>query len=195
MTSINTAGTENDIVFSGGTVSLFLDSTPDADLAATTGFTDSDTGSPWLTLQGFPTETTTGPNAGETGTLFGVGSNFADAENIAGTGIGLLQITGGCRGKLFRHRESHNIQQQLPTLDRDLYAADQRHGRASDNAGTSPIPVPLLSAFQSRPPWLCSASACLGWGASAGCVNRALLRPDSRGLTALNRVQFEKHGF
>jgi hypothetical protein len=52
VTSINTSGTENDIVFSGGSVSLFLDSTPDANLAATTGFTDSDTGSPWLTAAG-----------------------------------------------------------------------------------------------------------------------------------------------
>jgi PEP-CTERM motif len=101
VTSINTAGDENNIVFDGGEVSLFLDSTPDADLAATTGFTDSDTGSPWLTLQGFPTEQTTGPNAGATGTLFGVGTNFADAENVAGTGTGLLQITGGLADDFF----------------------------------------------------------------------------------------------
>jgi hypothetical protein len=101
VTSINTAGTENDIVFSGGTLSLFLDSTPDANLAATTGFTDSDTGTPWLTLQGFQTTQTEGPNAGAVGTLFGVGTNFADAENVAGTGTGLLQITGGLAADFF----------------------------------------------------------------------------------------------
>ena len=101
VTSINTAGAENNIVFNGGTVSLYLDSTPDANLAATTGFTDSDTGSPWLTLKGFPTEETTGPNAGAMGTLFGVGTNFANAENIAGTGTGLLQITGGLAEDFF----------------------------------------------------------------------------------------------
>jgi hypothetical protein len=101
VTSINTAGDENNIVFNGGSVSLFLDSTPDANLAATTGFTDSDTGSPWLTLRGFPTEQTTGPNAGAMGTLFGVGTNFADAENVAGTGTGLLQITGGLADDFF----------------------------------------------------------------------------------------------
>jgi hypothetical protein len=101
VTSINTAGSENNIVFNGGAVSLYLDSTPDANLAATTGFTDSDTGSPWLTMQGFETEQTTGPNAGATGTLFGVGTNFANAENIAGTGTGLLQITGGLADDFF----------------------------------------------------------------------------------------------
>jgi len=106
VTSINTAGAENNIVFNGGSVSLFLDSTPDADLAATTGFTDSDTGSPWLTLRGFPTEETTGPNAGATGTLFGVGTNFAQAENIAGTGTGLLQITGGLADDFFGTRRA-----------------------------------------------------------------------------------------
>jgi hypothetical protein len=101
VTSIDTTSSQNNIVFSGGTVSLFLDTTPDADLAATTGFTDSDTGSPWLTLQGFSSTQTTGPNAGATGTLFGVGTNFADAENVAGTGIGLLQITGGAAESFF----------------------------------------------------------------------------------------------
>jgi hypothetical protein len=101
VTSINTAGTENNIVFSGGQVSLFLDSTPDSNLAATTGFTDSDTGTPWLTLQGFQTTQTEGPNAGAVGTLFGVGTNFADAENVAGTGTGLLQITGGLAADFF----------------------------------------------------------------------------------------------
>ena len=87
VTSINTAGDENNIVFDGGQVTLFLDSTPDSNLQAATGFTD---GTPWLTLRGFPTEEITGPNAGATGTLFGVGTNFANAENIAGTGTGLL---------------------------------------------------------------------------------------------------------
>jgi hypothetical protein len=101
VTSINTAGSQNNIVFNDGTISLYLDSTPDANLAATTGFTDSDTGSPWLTMQGFETEQTTGPNAGATGTLFGVGTNFANAENIAGTGTGLLQITGGVADDFF----------------------------------------------------------------------------------------------
>jgi hypothetical protein len=101
VTSIDTTSSQNNIVFSGGTVSLFLDTTPDADLAATTGFTDSDTGSPWLTLQGFSSTQTTGPNAGATGTLFGVGTNFANAENIAGTGTGLLQITGGLADDFF----------------------------------------------------------------------------------------------
>jgi hypothetical protein len=101
VTSIDTESAQNNVVFNGGTVSLYLDTTPNADLAATTGFTDSDTGSPWLTLSGFPTEQTTGPNAGATGTLFGVGTNFANAENIAGTGTGLLQITGGAAQSFF----------------------------------------------------------------------------------------------
>jgi hypothetical protein len=101
VTSINTAGSQNNAVFNGGTVSLFLDSTPDANLATTTGFTDSDTGSPWLTLRGFPTVQTTGPNAGQNGTLFSVGTNFANAQNIAGTGTGLLQITGGAAQSFF----------------------------------------------------------------------------------------------
>jgi hypothetical protein len=101
VSTINTAGSQNNIVFSGGTLSLYLDTTPDANLAATTGFTDSDTGSPWLTLQGFSSEQTTGPNAGQTGTLFGVGTNFANAENVAGTGTGLLQITGGAAESFF----------------------------------------------------------------------------------------------
>jgi hypothetical protein len=101
VSSINTAGSQNNIVFTGGTLSLYLDSTPDANLATTTGFTDSDTGSPWLTFRGFASEQTTGPNAGQTGTLFGVGTNFADAENVAGTGTGLLQITSGAAASFF----------------------------------------------------------------------------------------------
>jgi hypothetical protein len=35
------------------------------------------------------------------GTLFGVGTNFANAQNIAGTGTGLLQITGGLAEDFF----------------------------------------------------------------------------------------------
>jgi hypothetical protein len=101
VTSINTTGEQNNVVFDGGTISLYLDTTPDSDLAATTGFTDSDAGTPWLTMRGFPTEQTTGPNAGAMGTLFGVGTNFANAENIAGTGTGLLQITGGLADDFF----------------------------------------------------------------------------------------------
>jgi len=106
VTSIDTTSAQNNVVFNNGTVSLYLDSTPDANLATNTGFTDSDTGSPWLTLRGFPTKETTGPNAGATGTLFGVGTNFANAQNIAGTGTGLLQVTGGLADSFFGTRRA-----------------------------------------------------------------------------------------
>jgi PEP-CTERM motif len=146
VTSINTAGTENDIVFSGGSVSLFLDSTPDADLAATTGFTDSDTGSPWLTLQGFASEATTGPNAGETGTLFGQGSNFADAENVAGTGIGLLQITGGAAESFFGTDRaitfSSSFQPAIETFTLPISGTGELQITQELLPGPGPTPIP-----------------------------------------------------
>jgi len=146
VTSINTAGIENNIVFSGGTLSLFLDSTPDANLAATTGFTDSDTGSPWLTLRGFRSEETTGPNAGATGTLFGVGTNFAAAENIAGTGTGLLQISGGAAESFFGTDRaitfSSSFQPAIETFTLPISGTGELQITQELLPGPGPTPIP-----------------------------------------------------
>jgi PEP-CTERM motif len=85
-------------VFTGGEVNFYLDDSVDSDLATTTGFTD---GTLWLSAIGFETLAEVGPNAGATGTLFSVGSSFADAEQIIGNGNGLLEITGGAAGSYF----------------------------------------------------------------------------------------------
>jgi hypothetical protein len=151
VTSINTAGAENNIVFSGGTISLFLDTTPDANLAATTGFTDSDTGTPWLTLQGFQTTQTEGPNAGAVGTLFGVGTNFADAENVAGTGTGLLQITGGLAADFFGTDDaitfSSSFQPALETFTLPISGTGELQITPSVTPPVTPIPEPATLAL------------------------------------------------
>jgi hypothetical protein len=85
-------------VFTGGDVNFYLDQTIDSDLATTTGFDD---GTLWLSAAGFETTAEVGPNAGATGTLFSVGSAFADADEIIGSGEGLLAITGGAAGSYF----------------------------------------------------------------------------------------------
>jgi hypothetical protein len=99
--TFNAAGTENSVVFTGGTIDFYLDSTPDASLEDATGFDDSDAGSPWLSLIGFETTETTGPNAGISGTLFSIGTNVLDPEKIQGTGKGLVQIVGGAAASYF----------------------------------------------------------------------------------------------
>jgi hypothetical protein len=99
--TFNVAETENSVVFTGGTVDFYLDSTPDSSLKDATGFDDSDAGSPWLSLIGFETTETTGPNAGISGTLFSIGTNVLDPENIQGSGDGLLQIVGGAAASYF----------------------------------------------------------------------------------------------
>jgi hypothetical protein len=89
---------ESATVFSGGNVRFFVDESPNANLATTTGFED---GTLWLSANGFETEETLGVNAGRTGSLFSTGTNFADSENIIGNGNGLLSITGGAAGSYF----------------------------------------------------------------------------------------------
>jgi hypothetical protein len=88
------AGTENSVTFTGGTVDFYLDSTPDSSLETTTGFDDSDTGSPWLSLIGFEKTATTG-------TLFSVATNVLDPEKINGSGDGLLRVSGGAAATYF----------------------------------------------------------------------------------------------
>jgi hypothetical protein len=85
-------------VFTGGRVNFFLDDTADSNLETTTGFSD---GTLWLSASGFTTTADVGPNAGATGTLFSTGSAFRDAEQIIGSGDGLLDITGGPAGAYF----------------------------------------------------------------------------------------------
>lgn len=85
-------------VFDGGTVNFYLDENINSNLETTTGFTD---GTLWLTATGSRTTAESGPNAGATGTLFSVGSSFADAEQIIGSGNGLVGITGGAAGSYF----------------------------------------------------------------------------------------------
>jgi hypothetical protein len=99
--AFNAAGTENSVVFTGGAVDFYLDSTPDSSLEDTTGFGDSDAGSPWLSLIGFETTGTTGPDAGISGTLFSTATNVLDPENIQGSGDGLLQVVGGAASGYF----------------------------------------------------------------------------------------------
>jgi len=98
VSQLNTGGTLNTTVFTGGTVNFFLDDTADSNLATTSGFTD---GTSWLTAVGFTTTETSGPNAGESGSLFSAGTQFADVTQIIGNGNGVLQITGGAAGEYF----------------------------------------------------------------------------------------------
>jgi len=93
--AFNVAGTENSVTFTGGTVDIYLDSTPDASLETTTGFDDNDTGSPWLSLVGFESTRTAGPSAGISGTLFSVATDVLDPQKINGSGDGLLRVSGG----------------------------------------------------------------------------------------------------
>jgi hypothetical protein len=98
VTTFNPAGAVSTAVFSGGIIDFFLDDTPDSDLASTTGFSD---GTPWLSLVGFESTETSGPNAGETGTLFSSGASFNNSDLIRGFGAGNLSITGGAAGDYF----------------------------------------------------------------------------------------------
>jgi hypothetical protein len=97
----NVGAVESNVVFTGGSVDFYLDSTPDASLVSGTGFDDSDTGSPWLSLIGSESTKTTGPNAGLTGTLFSVVTDPLDPQKINGSGEGLLRVTGGAAAAYF----------------------------------------------------------------------------------------------
>jgi len=97
-TTLDTTSAQNRVVFSGGVINFYLDQTPDSDLPTTTGFSD---GTLWLSLVGRQTTATTGPNAGDVGTLFGTGTTFSDSNLINGTGIGALTVTGGAAGSYF----------------------------------------------------------------------------------------------
>jgi len=98
VTTLDTTSAQNRIVFDGGSVNFFLDQSIDSDIVAGTGFTD---GTSWLTLAGRTTTATSGPNAGDVGTLFGQGTSFANSELINGTGLGELSVTGGAAGSYF----------------------------------------------------------------------------------------------
>ena len=98
VSQFNTSAELNTTVFTGGNVNFFLDDTVDSNLATTSGFTD---GTSWLTAVGFETTEVSGPNAGASGTLFSVGTQFADVAQIIGNGNGVLQITGGAAGEYF----------------------------------------------------------------------------------------------
>jgi len=98
VTNIDTTSAQNSIVFSGGTINFFVDDVADSNIVSATNFTD---GTPWLTLTGHTTTATVGPNAGDTGTLFGQGTAFADSELINGTGLGELTVAGGLAGSYF----------------------------------------------------------------------------------------------
>ena len=99
--AFNVTSTENSVIFTGGAIDFYLDSTPDSSLEDATGFDDSDAGSPWLSLIGFETTKTTGPNAGVSGTLFSVATNLLDPEKIQGSGDGLLQVVAGDAASYF----------------------------------------------------------------------------------------------
>jgi hypothetical protein len=98
VTEFSPAGAVSTAVFTGGIIDFFLDDTPDSELSTTTGFTD---GTPWLSLVGFESTETSGPNAGSTGTLFSSGAAFNNSELIRGFGAGNLSITGGGAGDYF----------------------------------------------------------------------------------------------
>jgi hypothetical protein len=55
----------------------------------------------FLEQAGRTTTATSGPNAGDVGTLFGQGTSFANSELINGTGLGELSVTGGAAGSYF----------------------------------------------------------------------------------------------
>jgi len=98
VTTFDTTSAQNRIVFTDGTVNFFVDESIDSNIVAGTGFTD---GTTWLTLAGNTTTATSGPNAGDVGTLFGQGTSFANSALINGTGLGQLAVTGGAAGSYF----------------------------------------------------------------------------------------------
>jgi len=98
VTSLDTTSTQNSIVFTAGTINFFVDDVADSNIVTGSNFTD---GTPWLTLTGHTTTATTGPNAGDVGTLFGQGTSFADSELINATGLGELEVAGGTAGNYF----------------------------------------------------------------------------------------------
>jgi hypothetical protein len=98
VTSLDTTSAQNSIVFSGGTINFFVDDAVDSNIVTGQNFAD---GTPWLTLTGHTTTATSGPNAGDVGTLFGQGTSFADSELINGTGLGELEVSGGSAGDYF----------------------------------------------------------------------------------------------
>jgi hypothetical protein len=97
-TVFDTTSSQNKIVFTGGVINFFVDETVDSSIVTASNFTD---GTPWLTLIGRTTTATSGPNAGDVGTLFGQGTSFADSELINGTGLGELTVAGGLAGSYF----------------------------------------------------------------------------------------------
>jgi hypothetical protein len=96
--TIDTTSAQNRIVFTGGTVNFFLDQNINSNLVTASNFTD---GTPWLTLSGLTSTATSGPNAGDTGTLFGQGTSFSNSALISGTGLGQLSVVGGAAASYF----------------------------------------------------------------------------------------------
>ncbi|WP_037448891.1 PEP-CTERM sorting domain-containing protein [Skermanella stibiiresistens] len=94
----NTADDDNTVAFGGGLINFYVDETPDSDLSTISGFSDGDL---WMTLTGRETTAVIGPNAGQTGTLFGTGNQFSDSELVNGTGIGELNVSGGAAASYF----------------------------------------------------------------------------------------------
>jgi hypothetical protein len=145
-TTLDTTATTNNVIFDGGTVNFFFDSTPDSDLATASGFTD---GNLWLSLVGFTTTQTVGPVAGQTGTQFAVGTNFADAENITGTATGVLQIVGGAAAGFFgtdrRVSYSSSFQPSFPTWD--LPISGTAEVRITQERLPIPVPEPATLAL------------------------------------------------
>ena len=117
VSEFDTSETLNTTVFTGGTVNFYVDNTPDANLATTTGFSDGDL---WLTAVGFETLEVSGPNAGSTGSLFSSGTAFADSENIIGNGNGLLRITGGPAGEYFGINNLITLSSSFQNAEPDL---------------------------------------------------------------------------
>jgi hypothetical protein len=97
-TSFNIGETQSSVVFAGGSVDFFLDTSPEATLEDATGFED---GIPWLSLIGYETTSDTGPTAGQTGTLFSLVTDALDPEKIQGAGTGFLQVVGGAAAEHF----------------------------------------------------------------------------------------------
>jgi len=98
VTTFDTSSAQNRIVFTGGRVNFFLDGASDSNIVTGANFAN---GTPWLSLTGRTTTATSGPNAGDVGTLFGQGTSFANSQLINGTGLGELTVAGGAAASYF----------------------------------------------------------------------------------------------
>lgn len=125
----------NDFVFNGGWMKMYVDHTPDYNIA--TGFSSANDGVLFLDLQAVEYFEAA---YGASGTLFGTltaGSILSPAPDETGTGAGFFSVVGGIAGSNFDTNTFTNIQTTQGVTDADLSFS------SSFQPNSAPVGLPL----------------------------------------------------